>query len=73
MIKDIKYEGFDKSRQAIEESIIQKRAIESRVAILKNSIRVSKDQRKLYGTHNTKLINESDRLTMTGNVKVNYI
>jgi hypothetical protein len=72
-IKDIKVNGFDKSRKLIDERELLRKNLENNVNTLKNALKLGKEQLKQYGNNNTKLMDEKDRLLTFGDVRIYII
>lgn len=52
-----------------DEKMKEKTILENNVETLKNTLRIARSQGKYFGTHNTRLLNENDRLISTGSVR----
>lgn len=66
MIKNIKNDGFDKSKQAIEDKTNIKNEFELRIKTLLNTLKINQELSKRTGANNTKLLQEKDKMITTG-------
>lgn len=66
LIGEIKFNGFDKIKQEIEDKKKIKMIIQNRVDTLKNQLKVYNSQKKLFGNENTKLLNETNLFNQLG-------
>jgi hypothetical protein len=66
MIKDIKQEGFDKSKQAITEKNNIIKTLEMKIKTMQNTLKMNNEIKKKAGANSTKLLDEKDRLAITG-------